>query len=51
MNIDNITSINNITINRKFVDISIESIFFFFFFMLTDVKSFAIFPKHKGYFL
>ena len=45
MNINNITSINNIIINRKFVDISILSCFFH----VKDVKSFEIFPKHKGY--
>ena len=45
MNINNITSINNIAINKKFVDVSIESCFF----MLIAVKFFEIFTKHKRY--
>ena len=35
MNISTITSVNNIIINKK----------------LVDVKSSDIFPKHKGYFV
>ena len=38
MNIDNVTSINNILINVNPV-----------FFMLLAVKSFEIFPKHNGH--
>ena len=46
MNIDNITGIINIIINRKFVDIFI----YFCFFMLLAVKFFKLFPKHEGYY-
>ena len=41
--IDKVTSINNVIMNRKFVDISIPS-----FFILIAVKSFEIFLKLKG---
>ena len=43
MNIDNITSINNVIINGKIVDIHLM-----LFFSLA-VKSFEVFPKHNGY--
>ena len=46
-NINNITSINNIIINRKIVDMSIKSCFFFL--MLLAVKPFEIFRKSKKY--
>ena len=46
MDMNNITSTNNIIINKKFVGTSISSCFF----MLIDVKSFEIFLKHEGYF-
>ena len=45
MNIDNITIINNIIINRKFVHVHL----ILFFSMLLDVKPFKILPKHNGY--
>ena len=45
MNSSNSTSINKIIINRKFVDICNPV-----FFVLIDVQSFEIFPKHKEYF-
>ena len=47
MNIDNITSINNIIISRKFIHSTYP---FNPFFMLLAVKSSEIFPDHKGYF-
>ena len=40
MNVGNLTSINNIIINRKIVNIPV-------FFMLLAVKSFEIFAKHN----
>ena len=46
MNIDNITGINNIKINRKFVEYPLNPLFF----MLIAAKYFKIFPKHNGYF-
>ena len=46
MNIDNITSINNIIINGKIVNISI---YYCFFFMLLSVNFFEMFPKHNRY--
>ena len=44
MNVGNLTSINNIIINRKIVNIPV-------FFMLLAVKSFEIFAKHRCGFL
>ena len=51
MNIDNITSTNNIINNGKIVGISIFNpvFFFFFFFMLLAVKPFEILPKNNIY--
>ena len=45
MNINNITTINNIIINRKIVHVIFNPVFF----ILLAVKSFEIFPKHNGY--
>ena len=48
MNIDNITSINNIINNGKTAGISIFNPVFFFF-MLLAVKPFEIFPRKNRY--
>ena len=45
MNIDNITNINNIIINRIIVHVSIK----YCFFKLLTAKSFEVFPKRNGY--
>ena len=45
MNIDSITSIKNIIINGKVVDMLFNPAFF----MLLGEKFFEIFPKHNGY--
>ena len=45
MNIDKITHINGIIINRKILHVSI--LFNPVFFMLLTVKSFEKFPKHN----
>ena len=47
MDTNNIAMINNIIINGKIVDISVQLRCFFF--MSLVVKSFEIFPKHNRY--
>ena len=50
MNIDNATSIINITNKGKMIDISIyPSSFFSFVFILSVAEYFEIFPKHNEY--
>ena len=54
MDIDSITSIKSLKINRRIVNPPLfNPVFFFFFFffsMLLAEKSTEIFPKHKEYF-